>query len=42
MKKDRNQSKLTKNVKRVKNLPKKDNFEVPAQGVNQLLHVNQL
>ena len=25
-----------------KNQPKKDNFEVPPQGVNQLLHVDQL
>ena len=25
-----------------KNQPKKDSFEVPPQGVDQLLHVNQL
>ena len=34
--------KLTKNIKKVKNQPKKDNFEVPPQGVDQLLHVDQL
>ena len=27
---------------KVKNQPKKDKFEVPPQGVDQLLHVNQL
>ena len=28
--------------KKVKNQPKKDNFGVPPQGVDQLLHVDQL
>ena len=42
-KKHRNQSKnAEKRYKKVKNQPKKDNFEVPPQGVNQLLHVDQL
>ena len=34
--------KQTKNIKKFKNQPKKDNFEVPPRGVDQLLHVNQL
>ena len=34
--------KLTKTFKKLKNQPKKDNFESPPQGVDQLLHVNQL
>ena len=31
-----------KTLKKVKNQPKKDKFKVPPQGVDQLLHVNQL
>ena len=34
--------KWTKNVKKVKNQPRKDTFEVPPKGVDQLLHVKQL
>ena len=41
-KKDQNQLKLTKSVKKSKNQPKKDNFWVPPQGVDQLLHVDQI
>ena len=31
-----------KNVKKIKNKPKQDKFEVPPQGVDQLLYVDQL
>ena len=31
-----------KTLKKVKNHQKKDNFEIPPQGVNQLLYVDQL
>ena len=29
-------------MRKVKNQPKKDDFEVPPQGVDQLVHVDQL
>ena len=34
--------KLVKNLKKSKNQPKKDDFELPPQGVDQLLHVDQI
>ena len=41
-KKDRYKLKTDKNVKKSKKSTDKDNFELPPQGVDQLLHVDQL
>ena len=42
MKKTEISRKLTKNVKKVQNQLKKDNFGLSPQEVDQLLHVDQL